>query len=123
MRNHRALCYYAMNNHMYLVKDPELVKSMVEKAKSPEHKIKSSLLEYDEVKNCYKDENDNYKPIYLNVSMKDIKTNMKKYFNSVCMYSRTIHNINDISVQFISTFNTFPEIKKCNKTNINKISF
>jgi hypothetical protein len=26
-QNHRALCYYAMNNHMYLVKDPELVKS------------------------------------------------------------------------------------------------
>ena len=22
-QNHRALCYYAMNNHMYLVKDPE----------------------------------------------------------------------------------------------------
>ena len=40
-QNHRALCHYAMNNHMYLVKDPKLVKSMVEKAKSPEHKIKS----------------------------------------------------------------------------------
>jgi hypothetical protein len=68
---------------MYLVKDPKLVKSMVEKAKAPEHKIKSSLLEYDEVKNYYKDENDNYKPIYLNVSMDDIKTNMKKYCNCV----------------------------------------
>jgi len=45
-QNHRALCYYAMDNHMYLVKDPELVKSMVEKAKAPEHKIKTSLLEY-----------------------------------------------------------------------------
>jgi hypothetical protein len=39
-QNHRALCYYAMNNHMYLVKDPELVKSMVEKAKAPELKLK-----------------------------------------------------------------------------------
>ncbi len=47
-QNNRALCYYAMNNHMYLVKRPELVKSMVEKAKAPEHK--TLLLEYDELK-------------------------------------------------------------------------
>jgi hypothetical protein len=122
-QNHRALCYYAMNNHMYLVKDPKLVKSMIEKAKAPEHKIKTSLLEYDEVKNYYKDENDNYKPIYLNVSMEDIKNDVKKYFNSVCMYSRTIHNINDVFEQFISIFNSFPEIKKCNKTNIMEFHF
>ena len=38
-QNHRALCYYAMNNHMYLVKDKDLIKSMVEKAKAPEHKF------------------------------------------------------------------------------------
>ena len=47
--------------------------------------------------------------------MEDIKTDIKKYCNSVCMYSRNIHNINDVFEQFISTFNTFPEIKKCNK--------
>jgi hypothetical protein len=35
---------------MYLVKIPELVKSMEEKAKAPEHKIKASFLEYDELK-------------------------------------------------------------------------
>ena len=122
-QNHRALCYYAMNNHMYLVKDQELVKSMVEKAKAPEHKIKTSLLEYDEVKNYYKDDNDNYKPIYLNVNMEDIKSNIKKYCNSVCMYSRSIHNINDVFEQFILTFNTSPEIKKCNKTNIMEFHF
>ena len=55
--------------------------------------------------------------------MDDIKTNMKKYCNCVCMYSRSIHNINDIFEQFISTFNTFPEIKKCNKTNIMELHF
>jgi hypothetical protein len=42
-QNHRALCYYAMDNQMYLVKDKDLAKSMVEKAKAPEHKIKISL--------------------------------------------------------------------------------
>jgi hypothetical protein len=49
-QNHRKLCYYAMNNHMYSVKNPDLVKSMVEKAKAPEHKIKTTLFEYDIVK-------------------------------------------------------------------------
>ena len=49
--------------------------------------------------------------------------NMKKYINSVCMYSRNIHNINDVFEQFIATFNTFPEIKKCNKTNIMEFHF
>jgi hypothetical protein len=46
---------------MYLVKDKDLVKSMIEKAKAPEHKIKTSLLEFDEVKHYYKDEDDKYK--------------------------------------------------------------
>ncbi len=55
--------------------------------------------------------------------MEDIKTDIKKYCNSVCMYSRNIHNINDVFEQFISTFNTFPEIKECNKTNIMEFHF
>ena len=38
-----------MNNHMYLVINTDLAKSMVEKAKAPEHKIKPSLKAYDEV--------------------------------------------------------------------------
>jgi hypothetical protein len=66
----------------YLVKHPDLVKSMVEKAKVPEHKIKASILEYDEVKNC-KDEHDNYQPIYLSVIIEDIKTNIRIFCNSV----------------------------------------
>jgi hypothetical protein len=55
--------------------------------------------------------------------MEDVKNDIKKYCNSVCMYSRSIHNINDVFEQFISTFNTFPEIKKCNKTNIMEFHF
>ena len=54
-QNHRCLCYYAMNNHMYLVKDKDCVKSMVEKAKAPEHKTHTSSLELDEVVNHYLD--------------------------------------------------------------------
>ncbi len=84
------------------------------------------MLEYEEVKNYYKDESDNYKPFYLNVSMEDIKNitnDIEKYCDSVCMYSRRIHNINDVFEQFISNFNTFPEINACHKTNIMEFHF
>jgi len=112
-QNHRALCYYAMNNHMYLIKDEKLVKSLVEKAKAPEHKINTSLLELEDIVNHFND-----KKIYLNKSMESVKANLDKRSNCIYMYSRNIHNINDVFEQFIITFNTFPSIKKCNKTNI-----
>ena len=117
-RNHRALCYYAMNNHMYLVKNKDLVKSMVEKAKDPEHKFNTSSLEFDEVVNHF-----NGTEIYVNETMENVKANLKNRFNCVYMYSRSTKNINDIFEQFITVFNTFPIIKKCNKTNIMEFHF
>jgi len=98
---------------MYLIKDNDLVKSMVEKAKAPEHKIHSSMLETDEVVNHFND-----KHIYINKSMESVKANLAKRNDCIYMYSRDQHNINDIFEQFITTFNTVPLIKKCNKTNI-----
>ncbi len=75
-QNHRCLCYYAINNHMYLVKDKDQVKSMVEKAKAPEHKIITSSLELDEVVNHYLD-----KEIYFNETMENVKANLKTRSN------------------------------------------
>ncbi len=40
---------------MYLVKDQKLVKSLVEKAKSIEHKINTSMFELDEMTNHFVD--------------------------------------------------------------------
>ena len=76
---------------MYLVKDKDLIKSMVEKAKAPEHKIKTSMLEVDEVINHFND-----KKIYVNKSIDSIKANLAKPNNCIYMYSRNQHNINDI---------------------------
>jgi hypothetical protein len=56
-----ASCYYAMNNHMYLVKNKNLIKLMVEKAKAIEHTINTSLLENDEIIYHF-----NGKTIYVN---------------------------------------------------------
>ena len=105
-----------MNNHLYLVKDKFLVLSMVGKAK--EHKIETSLLEYDEIKNYYEDEDDKYKTIYLNETMDNVKVNLPKRFNCIYMYSRSTHNIkNDVFEPFVSTFNNVPMITRCDKSN------
>jgi hypothetical protein len=40
---------------MYLIKDIKLVKSLVEKAKAPEHKINTSLLELEDTVNHFND--------------------------------------------------------------------
>ena len=116
-RNHNVLCYYAMNNHMYLVKDKEKIKSMVACVKT-EHKFDTSLLEGDEIKNNFEG-----KGIYENKTMEEVKEIMCKSSNCCFMYSRTTHNINDIFEEFIMMFNVFPFIKKCNKTNIMEFHF
>ncbi len=53
---------------------------MVERAKAPEHEINTSLLEYEELQNYNKEDDDIYKPIFLNEScetMENIKVILK----------------------------------------------
>jgi len=62
-RNYESLIYFCINNHMYLIKDKVLKKSLVEKAKDRNNNInvKSSLFENEfEVKNNIYDELENY---------------------------------------------------------------
>ena len=86
---------------------------MVEKAKSIDHTINTSLFELEETTNNF-----NGKKIYKNKTMKSIKKNFSNRNNNIFMYSRDIKNINDIFEDFIIEFNVVPIIKKCNKTNI-----
>ena len=108
-RNHISLIYYAINNHMYLVKE-ENKKSLVERAKE-EHNINTSLLEGHEKINPF-----DALPIVENLDF----NNVEKYDNINCvfMFSRSTHNINDIFYLFLSKYNIIPNVDKTHKTNI-----
>ncbi len=93
-----------MNNHMYMVKDSFLVLSMVGKAKAPEHKINTFLLEYDEVQSYYKEPWKILRVIPINVVI-------------VIIF---IQGIDIILTMYLNSFNfiyILPIMKKCNKTN------
>ena len=54
--------------------------------------------------------------------MENIKTDIQKFvIVFVCILDSEVFN--DVFEQFISTFNTFLEIKKCNKTDIMEFHF
>ena len=107
--NHKALIFYSINNHMYLVRD-EYKKSLVERAKE-EHNINTSLLEGYETENIFKKSF-----IVENLDFNEVD----KYENINCvfMFSRTMHNINDIFHLFLAKYNIIPTVEKTHKTNI-----
>ena len=100
IKNHKALIYFAINDHMYLVNETH-TKSLVEKAKADDHSINTSLLESIKKINLFDD-----LKVFENIDFNDID----KYDNVSCvfMYSRNIHNINDIFYLFLSKYNNIP---------------
>ena len=78
-RNHKALIYFAVNNHMYLILDKEMRKSLVEQVKVKEN-FNTSLLSNDD------NDNDNIFDTY------NIIVNPKTLFmedkDTIYMYSR-----------------------------------
>jgi len=115
-RNYPALYYYAMNNHMYLVRDIDQCKSLTERAKDNCISFKTSLIEEQEPKNLFEE-----MPIYENIDIK----NLKGYDSCIIIYSRETHsNINDIFEQCLALFG-IPVSKsiKANKSNISKFEY
>ena len=108
-RNHKALIYFAVNNHMYLILDKVMRKSLVEKVKVKEN-FNTSMLDNDdnEKENIF----DTYKII----------VNPTSFFNedkhTIYMYSRPGKtNINDVFQQLIQVHGV-PKDLRCKKTKI-----
>ena len=102
IRHYPALFFYAMNNHMYLVKDTNLCKSLTERAKDNNVSFKTSLINEPETKNIY-----------------------DGYDSSIFIYSReSFTNINDIFEICLGEFG-IPSSKsiKASKSNIIRFEY
>jgi hypothetical protein len=108
-RNHKALIYFAVNNHMYLILDKEMRKSLVEQVKVKEN-FNTSLLSNDD------NEKDNIFDTY------NIVVNPKTFFtedkDTIYMYSRQgTTNINDIFHKVVQDHGV-PKDIRCKKTRV-----
>ena len=113
-RNHKALIYFSVNNHMYLIMDDVMRKSLVETVKEKEN-WNTSLLsdEVEEKTNIF----DDY----------DIIENPKTFFtetkNTIYMFSRLgTTSINDI-FQSLVVDHGIPTNIKCKKTKIEAFKY
>jgi DNA replication protein DnaC len=116
-RNYPALYFFAMNNHMYLVKNTDQCKSLCERAKDTTVSFKTSLIDEAETKNLFEE-----LPIYENVM--DVST-ITGYDSSIFIYSREycdIKNINDIFHQCLALYGV-PKNKTLKATKSNIVRF
>jgi energy-coupling factor transporter ATP-binding protein EcfA2 len=108
-RNHKAFIYYSVNNHMYLILDKDIRKSLIEQVKVKEN-FNTSLLSNDD------NDNDNIFDTY------NIIVNPQTLFmeskDTVYMYSRQgTTNINDIFEHIVQDHGV-PKNIKCKKTKV-----
>jgi 5-methylcytosine-specific restriction enzyme A len=113
-QNHKALIYFSVNNHMYLIMDDVMRKSLIETVKEKEN-WNTSLLsdEVEDKTNIY----DDY----------DIIENPKTFFteskNTIYMFSRLgTTSINDI-FQSLIVDHGVPDNIKCKKTKIEAFKY
>lgn len=111
--NYPALVYFAVNNHMYHVKDKDMALSLIRSAVSIKNKINSVFFDED------KEENENNifdkLPIKENLTINEV---LKLTESCIVIYNT--HHINSQLIELINN-NIKPFIKKCKKTMITQM--
>jgi hypothetical protein len=108
-RNHDALIYYSVNNHMYYVSDPEAAMSMVRKARDIEVNMSSVVFEKEfEKENVYIN-----KTIYDDIPVEQLGD--EQYQDCVIIYDK--NDLNEELDKIIELYNVIPSVKN-HKYNI-----
>ena len=115
-RNNESLCYFCINEHMYLINDSKIKKLLSEKAKDKaESLLKSSLFE-----NNFKAKTNMYDELDIveNVNLNDIQ----KYESSIFMFTRDngINDLNQVFEDFIKIYKVVPSNIKALNHKISK---
>jgi len=108
-RNKKALMFYTIDSHMYLITDEKIRKKLYEKAKNNE--ISSSLIKDNE-------KHQNIYALYNIVENVDIST-IKNYESSIFMFSNSsISNLNDVFIKVYEQYKIIPSKVRTIKSNI-----
>ena len=115
-RNNESLCYFCINEHMYLINDNKIKKSLSEKAKDKaESLLKSSLFE-----NNFKAKTNIYDELNIveNVDLIDIQ----KYESCIFMFTRDngFNDLNQVFEDFIKIYKVVPSNIKALNHKISK---
>jgi hypothetical protein len=112
-RNYPAFIYYAVNNHCYHITNKDTAKSLVEKAKDIEHKIKSNCIIEEQIK-----KDDKFEKLQI---LEDIPIeNLMQYENCIIIYKQ--NDLNNELNKIIEVYNYIPKIKN-HKFDIVNITF
>ena len=126
-RKYPALFFYALNGHMYLVKNEEKCKKMMEQAKDHEN-FNTSIVELKEkenIFNSFKDYNEETKQTTYRIEENIRPEDILNYESRIFMYSNpSRNNINDIFYKCIELYG-IPSTKSIvsDKTNITRFEY
>jgi 5-methylcytosine-specific restriction endonuclease McrA len=112
-RNSKALVYYLCNTHMYLVRDSNEIKSLVESSKSIEQKLNSVCLQDDKEKENIFDS----LPVHEDLKIEEM---MLLKESSIIIYNQS--SLNDLHKKFMN-MGLVCKLTKVRKTTIIKMQY